>query len=223
VKVILFGATGMVGQGTLLECLRDADVESVLCVGRRGTGRSHEKLRDVVLPDVADLSSIEGELGGLDACFFCLGVSSAGMREEDYRRITYDTTLAVARTLAARSPALTFVYVSGASTDSSERGRIMWARVKGETENALLRLPFKAAYMFRPGYIQPLDGIQASTRGIRILYAVFGPLYPVWKRLFPRYVTTTRRLGRAMIEAARRGAPRAVLEVPDINALAPEG
>jgi uncharacterized protein YbjT (DUF2867 family) len=221
-KVILFGATGMVGQGALLECLREPAVVSVLCVGRRTTGRSHAKLREVVLPDVSDLSSIQGELGGLDACFFCLGVSSAGMREEDYHRITYDTTLAVARTMVARSPGLTFVYVSGAGTDSSERGRIMWARVKGQTENALLRLPFKAAYMFRPGYIQPLDGIRASTRGTRILYAAFGPLYPVWKHLFPRQVTTTRRLGRAMIEVARHGAPRSVLEASDINALAPE-
>jgi uncharacterized protein YbjT (DUF2867 family) len=221
-KVILFGATGMIGQGALLECLRDPAVTSVLCVGRRPTGRHHEKLREAVVADVTQVSSLGDEVSGYDACLFCLGVSSAGMSEEAYRRITYDTTLAVAEALLARNPGLTFVFVSGARTDSSERGRLMWARVKGQTENALLRMPFAAAYMFRPGYIQPLDGIRASTRGIRWLYALFGPLYPVWKRLFPRYVTTTRRLGRAMIRAAAHGAPRRVLEVPDINALAPD-
>lgn len=221
-KVVLFGATGMVGQGALIECLRDPAVESVLCVGRRKTGRTHEKLRELVVADVSDASAIGEDLVGHDACLFCLGVSSAGMREEDYRRITYDTTMAVADALLARNPALTFVYVSGAGTDSSEHGRVMWARVKGETENTLLRMPFKAAYMFRPGYIQPLDGIRASTRGIRMLYAIFGPLYPLWKRLLPRYVTTTRRLGRAMIRAAAHGAAKRVLETADINALAPD-
>ncbi|HET9317434.1 MAG TPA: NAD(P)H-binding protein [Vicinamibacteria bacterium] len=221
-KVILFGATGMVGQGALLECLRSPDVESVLCVGRRPTGRQHPKLREAVLADVAQVSSLGEELSGHDACLFCLGVSSAGMSERDYRRVTYDTTMAVAAALLERNAAMTFVYVSGASTDGSEQGRVMWARVKGETENALLRMPFKAAYMFRPGYIQPLDGIRASTRGIRWLYAVFGPLYPLLKRLFPRHVTTTRRLGRAMILAAAVGAEKRVLEAVDINALAPD-
>jgi uncharacterized protein YbjT (DUF2867 family) len=222
-KVILFGATGMVGQGALLECLRSPEVEAVLCVVRRPTGRYHEKLRETVRADVSDLSGIGEDLSGYDACLFCLGVSSAGMTEADYRRVTYDITLAVAQVLQSRNPGMTFVFVSGASTDSTERGRLMWARVKGATENALLRMPFRAAYMFRPGYIQPLDGVRASTRGIRWLYAAFGPLYPVWKRLFPRHVTTTRRLGRAMIRAAAHGAPKPVLEVVDINALAPEG
>jgi uncharacterized protein YbjT (DUF2867 family) len=220
-KVVLFGATGMVGQGALLECLRSPDVEAVLCVVRRPTGRHHEKLREVVQADVSDLSAIGEELSGADACLYCLGVSSVGMTEADYRRITYDTTIAVARALLERSPGLTFVFVSGAGTDGTGRGRVMWARVKGETENALLGMPFKAAYMVRPGYIQPRDGIQASGRAIRVLYALFGPLYPVWRRLFPRHVTTTRRLGRAMIRAARHGAPKPVLEVEDINALAP--
>jgi uncharacterized protein YbjT (DUF2867 family) len=221
-KVVLFGATGMVGQGALLECLRSADVEAVLCVVRRPTGRQHEKLREVVQPDVSNLSTIGEDLAGYEACLFCLGASSVGMSEADYRRITYDTTIAVAQALLARSPELTFVFVSGAGTDGTGQGRVMWARVKGETENALLRMPFKGAYMFRPGYIQPLDGIRASGRAMRALYALTAPLYPVWRRLFPRYVTTTRRLGRAMVRAARHGAPRRVLEVEDINALAPE-
>jgi uncharacterized protein YbjT (DUF2867 family) len=221
-KVVLFGATGMVGQGALLECLRSPDVDAVLCVVRRPTGRHHEKLREAVQADVSDLSAIGEELSSCDACLFCLGVSSVGMSEADYRRITYDTTMAVAQELLARSPALTFVFVSGAGTDGSEQGRVMWARVKGATENALLRMPFKAAYMFRPGYIQPMDGIRASGRAMAALYAVVAPLYPVWKRLFPRHVTTTRRLGRAMIRAAAHGAPKRVLEVVDINALAPD-
>ncbi|MEP6686854.1 MAG: NAD-dependent epimerase/dehydratase family protein, partial [Gemmatimonadales bacterium] len=163
-NVLIFGATGMVGQGVLGECLKDAGVERVFAIGRRATGQAHAKLRELVLPDPADLSTVEPELTGYDACFFCLGVTSAGLSEEEYTRLTYNLTLAVAGTLARLDPGMTFVYVSGTGTDSSERGRIMWARVKGRTENVLLALPFKAAYMFRPGYIQPLDGIQSRTR-----------------------------------------------------------
>jgi uncharacterized protein YbjT (DUF2867 family) len=164
-------------------------------------------------------STVETHLAGFDACFFCLGVTSAGLSEERYTRLTYDLTLAVARTLARLNPGMTFVYVSGAGTDSSERGRIMWARVKGRTENALLALPFKAAYMFRPGYIQPLEGIQSRTRWYRVLYAVVAPLYPVLKRLFPGGVTTTAQMGRAMLAVARKGFARPVLETRDINRL----
>jgi uncharacterized protein YbjT (DUF2867 family) len=217
VKAILFGATGMVGQGVLRECLRDPRVESVLTIGRTATGQQHEKLREIVQRDVANLSAIEGELGGYDACFFCLGVSSLGMRELDYRRLTYDLTLSVARILAPRNPGMTFIYVSGMGTDSSEQGRSMWARVKGETENALLRLPFRAAYMFRPGYIQPLDGVVTKTGWVRVMYAVVAPLYPALKALFPKYVTTTRQVACAMIEVAEQGAPNRVLESDDIN------
>jgi uncharacterized protein YbjT (DUF2867 family) len=219
-RVVLFGATGMIGQGVLRECLRAPDVEEVLAVGRSATGTRDPKLREIVRADPSDLSGLEGDLAGCDACFFCLGVSSAGMSEASYRRVTYDLTLAVARKLAAVSPRMTFVYVSGAGTDGTERGRSMWARVKGATENALLALPFKAAYMFRPGFIQPLHGIRSRTPLYRVLYAVLSPLFPVWNALLPDQVTTTERLGRAMLAVARRGAPRAVLETADLNALA---
>ena len=217
-KVILFGATGMVGQGALRECLLDPGVEKVLAIGRRATGQRHEKLREIVHRDFLDFSGIEGELAGYDVCLFALGVSSAGMSEPDYVRVTYDVTMAAASAILRRNPALTFVFVSGASTDSTEKGRVMWARVKGRTENALLRLPFKASYMFRPAYIQPLHGIVSSTKLLRVMYAVVGPLYPVWKALFPDYVTTTEVLGRAMIAVARHGYSKRVLENRDINA-----
>jgi uncharacterized protein YbjT (DUF2867 family) len=219
-NVILFGATGMVGQGVLRECLIDPDVQRVLSIGRSATGQHHPKLRELAHRDFLDFSTIEGELSGFDACFFCLGVSSVGMKEADYRRITYDFTLAAARVLARLNPGMTFVYVSGTGTDSSERGRTMWARVKGQTENALLALQFKAAYMFRPGAIVPLHGIKSGTKLVRISYAVVGPLLPLLRAAFPKYVTTTELMGRAMLAAAKRGAPKRVLESSDINELA---
>jgi uncharacterized protein YbjT (DUF2867 family) len=218
-KVILFGASGMVGQGVLRECLLDADVDHVLSIVRAPTGQSDPKLRELVHKDFFDFSGIEGELAGYDACFFCLGVSSAGMNEADYRRITYDITLAAARVLARLNPATTFIYVSGLGTDSSERGRTMWARVKGKTENDLLRLPFKAAYMFRPGGIAPRNGVRSKTRIYQALLTIFGPLMPLLYRLFPQYVTTTEQVGRAMLRAAKQGAPKAVLGTSDINKL----
>ena len=216
-KVILFGATGMVGQGVLRECLLDREVGTVLAIGRRGTGQMHQKLSEIVHRDFSSFSAIEGELAGYDACFFCLGASSAGMAEEDYRRLTNDTTMAAAQALVKGNPGLTFIYVSGAGTDGTERGRTMWARIKGQTENALLRMAFKAAYMFRPAYIQPLHGIASSAKLTRAVYAVLGPLYPLWKALFPKYVTTTEQLGRAMLHVAKHGAPKRVLENTDIN------
>jgi uncharacterized protein YbjT (DUF2867 family) len=218
VKVLLFGATGMVGQGVLRECLLDPTVESILSVGRTATGQSNVKLRELVLPDLGTLSAQQGELSGYDACFFCLGVSSAGMTEADYRRVTFDLTLAVARMLAGLNPAMTFIYVSGAGTDSSERARSMWARVKGETENALLRLPFKAV-MFRPGAIEPLHGIRSRTPLYRFIYVLARPLWPPLRAAFPQHVTTTEQVGRAMLRVAREGAPKQVLETKDINAL----
>jgi uncharacterized protein YbjT (DUF2867 family) len=219
-KVILFGATGMVGQGVLRECLHDPAVERVLVVGRSPTGVRHDKLKELVQRDFFDFSAAAAELSGYDACFFCLGVSSAGMTEADYRRVTFDITLAAARTLAPRNPGMTFVFVSGTGADSSGHGGVMWARVKGDTENALQQLPFKAVYVFRPGFIQPLHGITSRTALYRFAYAVAAPLYPVLKALAPRYVTTTEQLGRAMIAVAAHGAPKRVLENADINAAA---
>jgi len=216
-NVLLFGASGMVGQGVLRECLLDPDVERVLSIVRAPTGQSDPKLRELVHKDFFDFSGMESELSGFDACFFCLGVSSAGMKEADYRRVTYDITLAAARFLAKVNPAMTFVYVSGLGTDSSERGRTMWARVKGKTENDLLRLPFKAAYMFRPGGIVPMYGVKSKTRFYQAFLTVFGPLMPLLYRLFPQYVTTTEQIGRAMLKVAKQGAPKSILETADIN------
>ena len=216
-KVILFGATGMVGQGVLRECLLDPEVERVLSIVRAPTGRVEPKLRELVHKDFFDFSAIENQFAGYDTCFFCLGVSSAGMKEADYRRMTYDITLAAARVLARLNPTMTFIYVSGTGTDSSENGRSMWARVKGKTENDLLRLPFKAAYMFRPGAIVPLHGIKSRTKVYRVLYTILAPLLPMMYRIFPRHVTTTEQIGRAMLKVAKRGAPKSVVETSDIN------
>ncbi|HVX67285.1 MAG TPA: hypothetical protein VHA11_11815 [Bryobacteraceae bacterium] len=218
-NVLLFGATGMVGQGVLRECLLDPDVRLVKTIGRTPTRVQHPKLREIVRQDLWDYAPIESELSGFDACFFCLGVSSAGMREADYERITYGITLAAAETLARLNPQMTFVYVSGAGTDSSEHGRTMWARVKGRTENALLRLPFKAAYMFRPGMIEALHGAKSKTPVYRVVYALGKPLVPLLRRLFPSHIVTTEQIGRAMLAVSRRGAPKPILEPKDILAL----
>lgn len=218
-KIILFGASGMVGQGVLRECLLDEGVDGVLAVGRAPLGRQHAKLQEVVLADLTDYSAVEERLRGYDACFFCLGVSAAGMSEADYRRVTYDVTLAAAGTLARLDPGMTFIYVSGAGTDSTESGRTMWARVKGATENALLRLPFKAACMFRPGLIQPRHGERSKTRFYRVFYTLLGPLIPVLSAALPGQVTTTERIARAMLKVARQGAAKTVLETADINSI----
>jgi uncharacterized protein YbjT (DUF2867 family) len=218
-KVVLFGATGMVGQGVLRECLLDASVESVLAVGRSPTGQLHAKLRELVHDNFLDYSAIEPQLAGYDACFFCLGVSSVGMNEERYRHLTYDTTMAAARTLARLNPQMVFTYVSGRGTDSTERGSLMWARVKGKTENDLLKLPFKAAYMFRPAGIQPLHGIRSKTPWVQAIYVASAPLLSLLNRLAPKYMTTTEQVGRAMIKVAKDGYPGPVLESEDINRL----
>jgi uncharacterized protein YbjT (DUF2867 family) len=207
----------MVGQGVLRECLLDPDVEQVLSIVRAATGRSDPKLRELVHNDFFDFSAIENQLAGYDACFFCLGVSSAGMKEADYRRVTYDITLAAARVLARANSGMTFIYVSGMGTDSSENGRSMWARVKGKTENDLLRLPFKTAYMFRPAAIVPLHGVKSKTKLYQFFYTTLGPLLPVMYKVFPQYVTTTEQIGRAMLTVAKQGAPKSILENSDIN------
>ncbi|MDM0027138.1 NAD-dependent epimerase/dehydratase family protein [Variovorax saccharolyticus] len=218
-KILLFGATGMVGQGVLRECLLDREVSEVVCVGRRPSGETHPKLRDLVVADPGQLASVEAQVSGFDACFFCLGVSSVGMSEDDYRRVTYDLTLGAARTLARLNPQMTFVYVTGAGTDSTERGSSMWARVKGATENALMRLPFKAAYMIRPGMIQPMHGVRSKTALYRWAYVVANPVFGLVRRWRPDAVTTSEQVGRAMLVVAKRGAPNPLVEMADINAL----
>lgn len=209
----------MVGQGVLRECLLDSGVASVVSLGRSASGVSNPKFREVIHADLTNYAPIESQLSGFDACFFCLGISSAGMTEEKYAQITYDITLRAAETLAGLNPAMTFVYVSGQGTDSSEHGRVMWARVKGRTENALLRLPFKAAFMFRPGAIVPRFGARSRTALYRIPYMLTRPLLPLLLRAFPNQVLTTDEIGRAMLLVARYGAPKHVLETGDIRAL----
>lgn len=229
-KVVVFGGTGMVGLGVVRECLLDPDVDRLVVIARsaatladvRGLrdvpAASFAKLEERIVPDVSRIGP--EVLAGCDACFFCLGVSSAGMSEPDYRRVTYDLTLDVARTLVKASPATTFIYVSGQGTDSSETGKTMWARVKGQTENALLKLPFRAACMFRPGFIQPLHGIRSKTPVYRAAYGVLSPFYPLLRSLAPRSVTTTEAVGRAMLAVAKHGPPSPTVETRDINRLA---
>ena len=216
-KVILFGATGMVGQGVLRECLVDPDVTRVLAVGRSPTGQSHPRLVELKHDNFTDYTAIEPQLSGYDACFFCLGVSSIGMDAERYRHLTYDITLAAATTLSRLNPGMVFTYVTGRSTDSTEKGSMMWARVKGKTENYLLKLPFKGAYIFRPAGIQPLHGVRSKTAWVQAIYAVTSPLLSWLVRVAPNHMTTSERLGRAMIAVARDGYPKPILEMEDIN------
>lgn len=206
----------MVGEGVLLECLQNPAVEQVLVLTRKPTGRTHAKLTEVLVPDLADLRAVENQLTGYNACFFCAGISSVGVSEGEYERITHDLTLAVANTLVRLNPELTFIYVSGAGTDSSEQSRQHWARVKGRTENELLALPFQAAYMFRPGFMKATAG----QRNLLKWYPAIAWLYPVARKLAPRFVSTMQEVGRAMIHAADFGYSKPVLEVRDIVALA---
>ncbi|HEX4286747.1 MAG TPA: NAD-dependent epimerase/dehydratase family protein [Terracidiphilus sp.] len=216
-KILIFGATGMVGQAALRESLLASDVELVLAVGRIASGVQDPKLRELVLRDLFDLSSVASELSGFDACFFCIGVTSAGMSEAAYTRLTYELTIKVAETLVRLNPSMCFVYVSGSGTDGSEKGRSMWARVKGRTENALLAMPFRSAYMFRPGFIVPLDGIQSKTRSYRIFYLVLTPVLPTLRRMFPKSILTTREIGEAMLICARGGPEKRVMETGDMR------
>jgi len=218
-KVLLFGATGMIGQAVLQECLRDPGVSQIIAVGRRPTGVSDRKLIDVVESDVTRLAPHEAELRDVDACLFCLGVTSLGLSEDEYSRLTFDVTLAVARQLVRINLHMTFIYVSGAGTDSTERGRVMWARVKGRTENALLTLGFQAAYMFRPGAVIPLHGIRSRTAWYNAVYTLIRPLATPLIRLSPTHVTTSDRLARAMLVVARDGYSSPIVESPDINRL----
>jgi uncharacterized protein YbjT (DUF2867 family) len=214
--VIITGATGMVGEGVLHECLLDPEVEEVLVINRRMCGVSHPKLKEIIHNNFYDLSAIEDQLQRYNACFFCLGVSSIGLNEEKYHRLTYDLTLHVAETLVKLNPGMVFCYVSGAGTDSTEKGRSMWARVKGKTENRLLQLPFKKAYMFRPGFMQPTKGQKNTLK----FYAAITWLYPALRSLFPNHVCSLKEVGIAMINAVKKGYQKSVLEVKDIVALA---
>jgi uncharacterized protein YbjT (DUF2867 family) len=218
-NVLLFGATGMVGQGVLRECLLDPDVRLVQTVGRTSLGAQQPKLREIVHEDLWHYQAIEANLSGFDACFFCLGVTSSGMSEQDYEHVTYGITMAAAEALSRLNPQMTFIFVSGAGTDSSEQGRTMWARIKGKTENALLRLPFAAAFMFRPSIIQPLYGARSKTTLYRVFYMLGKPLLPLLRLAFPDYVLTTQQIGRAMLAVARHGYPKQILETKDIRAV----
>jgi nucleoside-diphosphate-sugar epimerase len=215
IKAIVTGATGMVGEAVMLECLDNPAVAQVLVINRKPGGVTHPKLREIVHADFFDLSAIAPQLAGYDACFFCLGVSSVGMAEADYRRVTYDLTLGVAQTLAKQNPAMTFCYITGKGTDSSEQGRIAWARIKGATENALLRL-FRNGYMFRPGMMRATPG----QKNLPTVYRYLAWIYPIGRALYPAGFSTLQELARAMINAATKGYPKHVLEVEDIVALA---
>lgn len=216
IKCIVFGATGMVGEGVLIEALKHEDTESVLVIGRRPCNVTHHKLKEIVHKDFFDFSTIEDHLKGYDACFFCLGVSSLGMNEQDYTRVTYDLTMNVATTLSRLNPGMTFCYVSGTGTDSTEQGRMMWARVKGKTENHLTKLPFKAVYLFRPGLMKPTKG----QKNVKALFKTVALLYPLWKALSPKNVCTLEDVGLAMIQAVKVGYRKKILENKDITQLA---
>jgi uncharacterized protein YbjT (DUF2867 family) len=215
-RVIITGATGMVGEGVLLECLENPAIAQVLVVNRHPCGAKHPKLRECVVPDFLSLDEFTSQLTGYDACFYCAGISSAGMSEAEYTHITYDITLHFAQVVASLNPQMIFLFVSGSHTDSSERGRIMWARVKGKTENALAKLPFRKAYNLRPGFMKPTPG----QKNLKWYYNVVGWLYPLLHVILPGQVSTLRQVANAMINVTLDGYPRRILEIKDINALA---
>ena len=217
IKAIITGASGMVGEGVLHECLLHPDVQEVLVIGRRSAGVIHPKLKEILHSNFHDLSAVKDQLKGYNVCYFCLGVSSVGIKEKEYHHLTYDLTMHMATILATQNPEMTFCYVSGSGTDSTEHGKLMWARVKGQTENDLMRLPFKkAAYMFRPGFMKPTKGLKNTLKG----YAFFAWLYPVLRPLFPNFISTLQEVGLAMINVTIRGYENRVLEVKDIVKLA---
>jgi uncharacterized protein YbjT (DUF2867 family) len=218
-RVVIFGGSGMVGQGALRQCLRDPEVEQVVSVVRAPTGTTHEKFREIVHKNFLDFTPIENELTGLNACLYCLGVTSTGTKEEDYTRITYEFTRAAARTLLKVNPGMSFVFVSATGADSTERGSSMWARVKGKTENALLAMPFRSVYVFRPAMIQALDGIQSKTASYRMIYGLMAPFMRAARHFWPNYVSTTRELGKALVVAAKRGTEKRVVEARQIRTL----
>lgn len=217
VKIILFGATGMIGEGALIECLEDDTVEAVLVVARRTTGRQHPKLTELLVKDFLDWSAVQGQLAGYDACLYCLGISAMGMSDEDYRRITFDFAVAAGKALLEQNPSMRMCFISGAGTDLESRQ--MWARVKAETEQALLAMPWRSAHMFRPAGIFPRKGVVAGVRLYRVIYAMLGWAYPLLRLVMPSQLTTTDQLGRALLTVARDGHPASILEGKDINAV----
>jgi len=217
INVLIFGASGMVGKGVLLECLESDEISSVLSIGRSTCNITHTKLTEIIHQDMFNLSTLKEKLTEIDACYYCLGVSSMGMDEAKYANLTYDLTLHAAKILVDLNNKPVFIYVSGTGTDSSEKGRIMWARIKGKTENALIEMPFKAAYMFRPGYIQPLKGVKTKVVLGRIFYNIVGWLYPLLKFLFPKQILTTSQIGQAMITLSKSNEKSGIYECADIN------
>lgn len=213
IKAVITGSTGMVGEGVLHVCLNHPDVESVLVINRKPSGVTHTKLKEIIVKDLFDVSFFEKEMNGYNACFFCAGVSSIGKTEDEYKRITYDLTTNFAKAFLNQNPNSTFNYVSGSGTDSSEKGKLAWARVKGKTENDLMKMNFKNSFMFRPGYIQPIKGLKRAYK----IYKVLAPFYPIWKTLFPKYVVSLEDVGQAMINAAKFGFEKNILECEDIR------
>jgi hypothetical protein len=218
-KVIITGSTGMVGRGVLLECLDDADVTEIVVINRSPLPVKHPKLKEIICKDWFDLSQIKTNFNACDAVFFCLGLSAANLNEETYRKYTHDLTLKFANAVLESSPKSTFCYVSGQGTADKKPSKVMWARVKGDTEKNLLKLPFKGAYMFRPGYIHPMRGVKSKTALYRLLYVFLSPLYPIFRRLSPKSVTTSVNVGKAMLSVAKKGYDRPALENSDINQL----
>jgi nucleoside-diphosphate-sugar epimerase len=213
IKAIITGSTGMVGEGVLLVCLNSSKVEEVLVVNRKSCGISHPKLKEIIHKDFLNLAPIEDQLVGYNACYFCAGVSSVGKKEEEYKRITYDITLNFANTFLKQNPGSVFAYVSGSGTDGSEKGRLAWARIKGKTENDIFKLPFRDAYAYRPGYIEPINGQKKAYK----IYKFLSPIYPLLEKLFPKYVGTMEELGNSMINVTLHGYKKKVLEVIDIR------
>ena len=215
-KIILTGATGFVGEGVLMECLSHPDIKEVLMVNRKHLALEHPKLKELILPDFMQTEEFSGRLAGYDACFYCAGISSVGLNEAAYSYITYDITIHFAKQLLALNPDMIFNFISGSHTDSSEKGKVMWARVKGRTENALATLPFKKEYNFRPGFMKPTPG----QKNVKRIYRVIGKLYPLLRVVFPNNVSRMQEVGLAMINALKKGYPKQILEVTDIKALA---
>ncbi|MFE4709230.1 NAD(P)H-binding protein [Paenibacillus sp. NPDC056722] len=217
-KVVLYGATGMIGQLALRECLLDPEVEQVVAIVRKSTGKQHSKYQEIVLPDISDLSSVKEKVTGFDACLYLIGVSSTGMSEAEYTRITNEMTIKAAKQLVKLNPNMKIIYVSGMGADSTEQGKEMWARVEGKTENTLLSMPFEAAYMLRPGAILPMHGERSKTTQYRILYNIMKPLNPLLKRM--KSVVTSEQLGQVIVHLAKKGTTKEVLEREQLKELA---